>query len=203
MCFESTGTCWTKIFSLGNLVLPCHESFLSLPLSVVPLLIIVIIIFEAVFPGSLSVFGPIVVAAVCVVTVVSTISIPRSRPWSRPAASRASDAEPSDVLCLSESTLSLLVFLLPVSRFREFGSKAIRGKTSVTTVAALSATGASARSAVPRTLTPAAVRAGPIRQRHQYRFERLTSTSGIESRPLNFVKTIYIRHQQTALTIFI
>lgn len=147
-------------------MLPGYKSLLSLPLSVVPLLLVVIIIFEAaVFSRRVPLLGPVVVAVVVGVVV----TLPGSGSGPGPAAAGASYADPPDVSRLSEPAVPLLMFLLPVAGLREFGPEAVRRQAPFAAAAAVAAAGASPGSPGPRTAgLPAAVRAGAVRHRHMY-----------------------------------
>lgn len=93
-------------------MLPGDKSLLSLSLSVVPLLLVVIFIFEAsVFTRSVPLLGPVVVAVVVGVVVVAL-------PGPGPGPGPASYADPSEVSRLSESVLPLLALPLPVAGLR-------------------------------------------------------------------------------------
>lgn len=131
-------------------MLPGDEGLLSLSLSVVPLLLIVIIIFEAaMFSRTVPLLGPVVV--VSTVTIPGSGSGPGPGPGPRPTPTGASYADPPDVSGLFEPAIPLLVLLLPVTRLRQFGSEAVRRQAPLTAVAAVAAAGASARSPGPRT----------------------------------------------------
>lgn len=110
------------------------------------------------FPDCVPLLGP---AAAAAVVVVVTLSGPGPGPG--PAPVWTSDADPSDVSRLSEPTLPLFALPLPVARLRQLWPEAVRRKAPVPAVAAA----AGPRSPGPRTTSrAAAVRAGPIRQRH-------------------------------------
>lgn len=142
--------------------LPGNERLLPLPLDVVPLLLVVIVIFEAaVF--SIALLGP--VAVVVVGAVVVAIPGPGSGPGPGAAPTGTPDAESSDVSRLFETTFPLLSLPLLVAGLREFGPKAVRRQATLS--ATVSAAGSSTGSPGPRTRrVPAAVGAGPVRQRH-------------------------------------
>lgn len=144
-------------------MLPGNKSLLSLSLHIVPLLLIVVIIFEAaVFPSPVSLLRPVVV-----VTLPGSGPRPGPRAGSGAAVAGASDTETSQVFRLSETTFPFFAFPLSVSWLRKFGPKTVRGQASFAAVVAVAAAGTSTLS--PKTRTPrilAAIGARAIRRWH-------------------------------------
>lgn len=150
--------------SLSVKVLPGDKGVLSLSLRVVPLLLVVIILFEAtVFPRCFPLLGPVPAVAVVVGDRVVVVSL------SGPGPAPALYANPPDASSLFEPAVPLFVFLLPVSRLRKFGPEAVRRQAPLAAAAAVSAPGPSPRSAGPGAARlRAAVRARPVRLGHRY-----------------------------------
>lgn len=142
-------------------MLPGDKSLLSLPLDIVPLLLVIIIILEAaVFPSGVR---PVVVVLVVVVLTLSGPG-PRPRSGSGAASSGTSNADSPDVSRLFEPTLALFSLPLSVAWLREFGPEAVRREAPIPAVPA------AVSSSSPRTARFAtAVRARTIRQRHTVR----------------------------------
>lgn len=162
-------------------MLPGDKGLLSLPLSVISLLVVVIIIFEAsVFPRTVSLLRPVtVVVTVAVAVVVGgvtvVVSLSGSGPGPRSGSTRASYADPPQVAGLPEASLPLLPLPLSVPRFGEFRSEAVRGEAPVPAVVAVSGPGPRSRpgsrpgpGAGSGSPGPGAarLRAGAIRMRH-------------------------------------
>lgn len=136
-------------------MLPGNESLLSL--SVVPLLLVVIIIFEtSVFPRSVPLLGPVAVGVVVGVVVVAVVvavvvgvvvgvvvvGVVLTLPGPGPATAGACYADSPDVFRLAEPAIPFFVLLLPVARLREFGPEAVRRQAALAAVAAMAAAGA-------------------------------------------------------------
>lgn len=127
------------------LIIPGDKSLLSLSLSIVSLLIVVVIVFEAaLLPSPVPLLGPVVVVAL-----PGTGPGPRSGPGAPPVGT--SYAKTSKVSRLPKTTLSVFTFPLPVSRLGKFGPKTVRGQATVATVFAVAATGTTTRSPKTRT----------------------------------------------------
>lgn len=111
--------------------LPGDKSLLSLPLGIVSLLFVVVLV--PVLPHLVPLVGPAAAVVVVVVTV------PGPGPGAAPV--WTTDADPSDVPCLSEPTVPLLSFPLSVAGFRQLRAEAVRGEAPVPAVAAAAAPG--------------------------------------------------------------
>lgn len=123
--------------------IPGDKGLLSLSLRIVSLLVVVIIVFEAaLLPSPVPLLGPVVVVA-----------LPRPGPRAGPGAAPVgtSYAKTSKVSRLSETTLSIFTFPLPVSWCGKFWPKTVRGQAPVAAVFTVAATGTTTRSPETRT----------------------------------------------------
>ena len=147
-------------------MLPGDKGVLSLSLRVVPLLLVVIILFEAaVFPRCFPLLRPVPAVAVVVGDRVVVVVVSLSGPGPAPAPY----ANPPDVSSLFEPAVPLFVFLLPVPGLREFGPEAVRRQAPLAAAAAVSAPGPRPRFAGPGAARlGAAVGARPVRLGHRY-----------------------------------